>query len=768
MLVKANPRVAHFAINLSMALCGISVSAMAQAQTQGASAVAGTDETAATGITEIVVTAQKRSQSSQDVGITMSAISADNLADANVTSVTDIVGLVPGVQANYGAGQVAFNVRGIGTNDFAGNLDSPVAVNVDEVYQSKTFMTGLLLFDIDRVELLKGPQGTLFGRNATGGTVNFYTRRPSETFGVGLTSSYDNYETIRTEAYVTGPITTNLSARISGMFVNQGKGYYRNLTRIDRDGAEKKWAVRGQLQFDDGNTSALLTVGAGEQNGTLQPYEGVGVFTPTSLAAGSPVLCAAYLAGRATGGDPNCVRGTDGRNPGDNNPFTSNNNTPHRVANKSFDAKLRIEQDLGFGTLTSLTGYQYFWRRQNEDADGSPVDTIDLFYNEKIKQFTQELRISSAAKSRWNYVAGLYFEKDWYNNGDYAETARGAAPGLYSPFTQNTTAFAVFANSDYAVTDNLSLVQGVRYSEERIRFEGGTYLAQGATGTPPRPTTIIATLSFADTERSDNATTFKSGVEWRPNLNSNFVDKLLVYGNVSTGFRSGGYSATFATVQSSLTSLAPEKITAYELGFKSTLSDRKLQVNAAVFRYQFTDGYINVDVPNSLVPITVNAAKISSYGVEADVQWRPVQSLELGFGGSWLDSKLGGDISQNGQSLSGKQTVQSPSWTIAARGRYTQPISDSLQGVLALNSSYRSAQFFETNNSANSKEPGYWLVDANLKIESNDGRWSLGAFVKNLTKTNYRTYVNDLPGFGFIINVYGNPRVFGLSGSVAF
>lgn len=747
-------------------LCAAAMPTLAQAQ--DARSQPASDPGSADGISEIVVTAQKRSQSVQDVGITMSALSADALAQANVTDVTDIVGLVPSVQANYGAGQVAFNVRGIGTNDFAGNLDSPIAVNLDEVYQSKTFMTGLLLFDVDRLELLKGPQGTLFGRNATGGTVNFYTRRPLDTFGAGVTASYDSYQTVRTEAFVTGPLGQAVSARLSGMFVDQGQGFYRNITRSGRDANEKKWAIRGQLQFDNGTTFALLTVGAGEQTGTLQPYEGVGVFTPASLAAGSPVPCAAYLAGRATGGDPNCVRGTDGRSPGDNNPFTSNNNTPHEVNNRSFEARLRIEHDLGFATLTSLTGYQYFWRRQNEDADGGPTDTIDLFYNQKIRQLTQELRLSSAGQSRWNYVAGLYMERDWFDNADYAETARGAAAGIFSPFQQNTTAFAAFANSDYAVTDTLSLVQGVRYSREYIRFNGGTVLALGAIGYPPRPTTTLAQLSFADTSRTDDDATFKAGVEWRPALASDVIDKLLIYGSLSTGFRSGGYSATFATVQSSLTSLAPEKITAYEAGFKSTLANRKLQVNAAAFHYQFTDGYISVDVPNSLVPITVNAAKISSYGVEADVQWRPVRAIELAVGGSWLDSKLGGDITQGGVSLSGNRTVQSPHWTIAARGSLTQPISDTVQAVLAVNSSYRSAQFFETNNSPNSREPGYWLVDANLRIEGDDGRWSIGAFVKNLTKTTYRTYVNDLPGFGFIINIYGNPRVFGLSGSVKF
>jgi iron complex outermembrane receptor protein len=168
------------------------------------------------------------------------------------------------------------------------------------------------------------------------------------------------------------------------------------------------------------------------------------------------------------------------------------------------------------------------------------------------------------------------------------------------------------------------------------------------------------------------------------------------------------------------------------------------------------------------VPVTVNAGKISSYGVEADVQWRPVAPLELSLGTSWLDSTLGGNLTQGGVRLSGNQTVQSPHWTVAARGTYTQPINEAVQGVFSVNSSYRSAQFFETNNSVNSKEAGYWLSDASFNVESADGSWSVGLFVKNITNEKYRTYVNDLPGFGFIINIYGNPKTYGLRGSIKF
>ena len=157
---------------------------------------------------EIVVTAQKRTQSAQDVGITMSVVTADALEKRNIHEVTELTAAIPNVQINYGVGQNSFNIRGIGVNVFAGNFDPPVAVHIDEVYLSKSIMTPLLIFDVDRVEALKGPQGTLFGRNTTGGALNFYSKRPTDHFEAGGNLGYDSYETVRAEGYVSGPLSS--------------------------------------------------------------------------------------------------------------------------------------------------------------------------------------------------------------------------------------------------------------------------------------------------------------------------------------------------------------------------------------------------------------------------------------------------------------------------------------------------------------------------------------------------------------------------------
>jgi iron complex outermembrane receptor protein len=753
------------ALGLILTSVGASGPAFAQSDASGGTA-------AEPGIGEIIVTAQKRNQSAQDVGITMSVVSGEALDDMNVTSINEIAALVPNVQANYNANQVVFNVRGVGTNEFSGNLDSPVAVNLDEIYLSKTFMAGLLLYDIDRVEALKGPQGTLFGRNATGGAINFFTRRPAQETGFGLKLGYDNYETLRAEGYVTGALTDTLSARLSGMVVDQDQGFYRNLARGDRDdGRERKYALRGQLLWDSGPTTVLAQVNYGRDRSRLAPYEGLGVFTPASLVAGAPVFCPEYLAGTVRGDTANCVRGTDGLNPGDDDPFTSTNNLRHRVRNEVIGGTLRIEHDLGGATLTSLTAYQKFTRKQAEDSDGSPASTIDILYRNKVQQFSQELRLSPSGKQAYNYVLGLYYGRDSFKNEDYLLVGGGAGPGLYSPFTQKVNAFAAFLHNDVEVSDTLHIIAGVRYSLEKRSLSGGTLIGTGLDN--GRPTTILATGSDAalipgGDGRSDSDVTFKTGVEWKPRRGYGAMDDLLLYGHISTGFRSGSYNAEFASAQSALTVLSPENITAYEAGFKSTLFGRSLLLNGAIFHYSFKDGFINVDSAGSPVPVTINAANISTTGAEVELRWRPARGLNLGMSGGWLDSKINSDISVGGVSLKGNRPVNAPKWTFNADIGYTADVGNGLSIGFGADANYRSSQFLESTNSPASRNDAYWVVNGQIKFGRSDDRWSIAAWVKNLANVSYRTYVNDLPAFGWVLNAYAPPRTFGVTAAFKY
>jgi iron complex outermembrane receptor protein len=754
----SNMRITGLTRGLLVTSCMMAIAGPALAQDQS--------EDTGGGLQEIVVTAQKRNQSAQDVGITMSVVTSDLLRRQNVQEVAEIARAVPNVQVNYGLGQNAFNIRGIGVNEFASNFDSPVATHIDEVYLSKNFMSNLLLFDIERVEALKGPQGTLFGRNTTGGSMNFYTRKPTDVLTAGGTLSYDDYETIRAEAYLSGPLSDTLSARLSGMYVDQKQGFYKNVTTGRDEGYEKKFALRGQLAWKGTDTSVLLSATYGEDKSNLPPYYTPGVFTPQSIAAGAPAFCAPYLNGTVTGADAGCVRG-DGHYPGSSDPYTSHGNVTHQADSKGYGFTGKIEHDLGFADLTAISSYQYYLRDSAEDSDGDPGPSIETYYRNKIRQFTQEVRIASKNNSIWDYVLGAFYEHDKFNNYDYLTIAGGAAPGLYSPFGQKLDAAALFFHNEVKVAPTFSLIAGARYSYEKLRISGGTFAGTGVTPGPrQRPTTIIGPLSLASLaegggRRTDEDVSFKLGVQWKPEINSDVVDNLMVYGNVSTGFRSGAFNAEYASPQQALTSLSPETLTAYEAGFKAALAGRRIQLNGAVFRYDFQNGFINVDSAASPVPITINAANIKTYGAEMDVRVLAATGLELTGSVGWLDPSIRSDITVNGASLKGNRPVNSPRWTLAGGVDFTRPINDALKINLSLNANYRSAQYMEAVNAPSNLEPGYWVVDARIGIADIDDRWSLTAWAKNLTKSEYRIYVNDLPGFGWVLNVYGPPRVFG-------
>ena len=732
---------------------------------------------------EVVVTAQKREQSLQDVGLTVSAYGGERLKEAGVSDVVDIAALSPNVQVNYGLGNNFFNIRGLGLNEFVANLDAPVAVHVDEVYQSKGFMTGMALFDMERVEVLKGPQGDLFGRNTTGGAVNFITARPeAETSGY-LNLSYDNYSTINVEGAVTGAITDNLSGRLSGYRTDQSDGFYQNRTRNEDEGRVDELGLRGQLLWELDNTEVLFSVHYGRDKSELHPYEGVGI----NRADGS--FCPESLDGSVQGNTPNCLRGLDlafnpnadinnpapQLQPGEDDPFISNGNLSFDVDNESVGGFLRVEHEFGDLTFTSITGYEDFDQNQREDSDESPIDSVQVYWYTEFEQFTQEFRLSSETdKSSW--IAGFFYEKDELYNGDYLtayEAQIGGALNNYSRYTQDVEALAIFAHYEYQINDSLRLISGARYTEEETELVGGTLAGDGGLigiGGEERPANILsvrsdAALAPGGNTRDDSDFSYKLGLNWNPS------DNTLVYGSFTTGFRSGGYSIAFAGNQSELQNLEPEEIEAIEVGFKSTLLDNTLQINGSAYYYDVEDAHIDVDATGGVVPVTVNAGKVKLQGVELDMRWSPTDSLDILAGVGWTDSEIESDLLVQSSSpaglvlspIDGNRTAFNPEWTINGQVRYEQPISNNYDMVLSTDFSWRDEAYLESNNQPANLRDAYWLINARAAVKSSDGKWEAALWGKNLSDEAYQVYLNDLPAFGWLLNGYAAPRTYGVS-----
>ena len=739
--------------------------------------------TAVAEIEEITVTVTKRAQSAQSVPITISAFGGHQLKELGVSDIVNVAANIPNVQVNYGLGNNFFNIRGLGINEFVANLDSPVAVHVDEVYQSKGFMTGMVLFDVQRVEVLKGPQGDLFGRNTTGGAVNFITNTPEEELGAGITVGYGTYNTFNVEGYVTGAVSDKINGRLSGYVINQGTGFYKNLLRGDTEGRVKEWALRGQLEGEFGDTTILASFHYGEDHSQLHPYEGNGNSDP----AGG--LCPQYLAGTVTGADANCLRGLDvafnptspllDKYPGDDDPFTTRNNLTFEVDNRSLGGYVRVETPFGSSLFTSITAYEKFDQDQREDSDESPIDSVQIFWYTKFNQFTQEFRLTSDFDdASWSYIIGAFYEHDNLDNGDYLT---GYLPfnGLnnYSKYNQKVDALAGFFHGEYQVSENLRMISGVRYTWEKTTILGGTYAGKGLAnfeGGEERPAIIGAALSHSSLftgafdanksdSRKDENVSFKFGVQWDP------ADDFMLYGNISTGFRSGGYSIAFATTQTQMAKLEPEEITAYEIGFKSDFAENTVRINGAIFHYDFRNAHIDVDVTGVAVPITVNAGRIRTTGAELETTWAPIEGLELTAGFGWLDSevrKISDKVRNDfdlGAELEGNRPAFSPNFTHNGRIRYQTPVTENLNAILSADWSWRGKQYLEVNNQPSNLRPSYVLVNARVTLEAGDTAWRVSLWGKNITNTEYVTYLNDLPAFGWLLRGYGDPATYGIS-----
>ena len=715
-------------------------------------------------IERILVTAQKRIESVQDIGISMSAFNDTDLADMNIGESVDIAGQIPNVQVNHGFGQNSFNIRGIGINEYAANNDAPVATHIDEIYQSKSFMVTLGIFDVQRVEVLKGPQGTLFGRNTTGGSVNFITNKPTQTFESGISYSLGSYNTHKAEAFISNSLSENVAGRISGFFTKQNKGVADNTVdgKTDDIGKIDEMAFRTQLEWDLDDITALWTAHYGRDKSELFPYQAIGVLDPVTFQ-----LCPQYHDGSVTGATAGCINPAIGTNEGDTAPFTSTQNLYPKNNNTSWGTSLHLNTETTFGELTSISAFEYFERDFQEDADNSPIRSVDVYYYNKIEQFTQELRLSVNGDN-YNYLVGLFYEHDNYVNLNALDLTDHPSFGYITnnDFNQKVDALGAFFHSQYQLTEQWQLIAGLRYTDEKTVFEGQHYLGGGEfliNEIAQHSSDVVTVLATSDNipdgnERNDENLSYKLGLDWA------IDDDVLLYTSISTGFRSGGFNGGFPFTQAELTNFDAEEMTAYEIGFKSTLADGQLQLNAATFLYDYENLQVNIDLPGSVAPATTNATDSRTFGAEFDLYWKPNADWDIKFGAGYLDAKFNADFFINsGVNLKGNRPPNSPKLTLSTMFRYDASIGDNLNVRATTNISWRDEQYLETENKPSNLVDAYSVTDVRVTLYPDSEQWEVSLWGKNVFDKEYITYVNDLPSFGFILNIYGAPATYGIS-----
>ena len=723
----------------------------------------------------IVVTAQKREENIQDVGISITAFDAAQLEALGYTNAQQITALAPGVSTIQPNGESNYSIamRGAANSDFTTNVESPIALYVDEVYISQSSGSGFLLFDTERVELLRGPQGTLFGRNATGGLVHFITKKPEFEYGGYGTVSYGSFNTLALEGAVNVPFSDSVAARLS-VATEQGDGYVENRLRPDEklnnsndQGARLQLFAKPSDNFD-----VLFNVRYGSQDIRTGFFEYVGAVNPT----GSP---------QPTVPNPQL----DGYVDLDGDVYAGAYDFRGRNDLETFGASATAHWTFGDTTLTSITDVQTVERDYIEDSDASPTNFFNFFLTTNAEQFSQEFRLNGKAGAL-NWVVGAYYldiDIDDSNGGiapGFLDTffglvdpaSIGAANGIRNPYTQESKSISAFAQADYPLGEQFNITGGFRFINEEKSFEYANELVLF-------PETAVTGLNAQTALIADLVEPFSGNQEddlWSARLQLDYTptDDFLAYVSWNRGVRAGGFNApllpTFTLATEDFLQYDPETLDAYEIGIKWEMPQLRSRLNASTYYYDYKDYQVFSIIGLDTFTLNGNA---ENYGFEVELQTSPLDGLDMLVGVGHINSTVTDvpgvteDIVAPGVGtisafLDEAQPVQTPEWEVSALARYEFPI-DALKGRMALqaDASYRSEHFFNLTQLPAATEDGYTITNASISWTPNEADWEFRLAVNNLTDEEYLVQTFDLSGtlelggfFGLIEQYYGRPR----------
>ena len=696
--------------------------------------------------TNIVVTAQKREENIQDVGISITALSGDALETLGLTNMQEIGQQIPGLQLQtFTPSFTVFNLRGISQNNFQDNLEAPVAVYVDDVYIGSMNAIGQQLYDMERVEVLRGPQGTLFGRNATGGLIHYIPRGADEDYLNGYAEgTIAEFGTYSMEGAVGGGLTPGVRARIAGRW-ETSDGYVkagfnpvvgREATGRTSHGANG-FALRGSLQADIGERT-LVDLTASYTDDDDVP---TGQYT-VRFAEADPDTGLGINAGPPITGDVH-------RHASDEDSFFDR---------EVLSLTARVDHEIADRVdLTYIGNYMEMDKFYIEDAGGGltffPFSTFNDY-----TQWSQELRLSGSS-DRFRWQVGAYYLDIDFDGGFIAagEAITGEADAsIVAETVLDSRNWSVFGQVEYDFTPQLTGILGLRYSDDdkRIRFRS---LGFGFDGVPDG--TVL--FDFADQIAANPAFAGFDEINYgdvaaRVQLNYTPNDDLLVFASYNRGIKGGNWSPS-PSVDINNFRHDNEVLHSYELGFKSTLA-RGVRLNATGFYYNYDD--YQAFALTGLQPQVTNS-DATVYGGEIELFASPTEALDLALGASFLESEV--DFVPAvfpGTGTTDAELPQAPAFSLNWLARYG---FDLAPGELAfqVDGRYNTDQFLEGTNSEVSFQDDYAVVNASVSFTTADDRWQATAWVKNLTNSEYLLYNLDLGLAGFVEQVYAPPRQFG-------
>jgi iron complex outermembrane recepter protein len=779
---------------IQLALCtgGVSVAtAQVNAAAGPAEAPATSAGNEALQLQEVVVTAQRREENVQKSSLDIQVLGSDALNRVGVDDIKSLNSLVPGVQIGQGASETEIYVRGVGDFSSTGVGQSAVAVNIDGVYIANEATNSPLFYDLSRVEVLKGPQGTLYGRNAPGGAINLITNAPSLDKDSGyVTVEYGDYNLRRVVAALNAPITDTLAVRLSGQVVDRD-GYLTDQTDDDRQ-------QDGRVQFlwkpTDGFSALLRAdvehVGDRGPGAVLLPQQ-PGTSKWTGLI--NPITDAAVQAASEL---PPIFPLT---NPGQGTATLANPSPPlednTRFNTQQENVSLQLDDDLGFANLTFIGAFR-----------SASVYTYDYLpfepFNdtENSHESTFELRLSKDTDTLKSVVGAYYFKQDQHLDFGFQ-----IAPYIPALETQNdvrlqTHSYALFDQETLSVTDRFRLIGGIRYTYEPKWIEGSEAYLGGTPGSPvPALAYVPPTNPCSNAFPACNPATYTDNAlfhsfTYRVGAEFDITPSNMAYATISTGFKAGGFNEFPGP-----NTFQPEKLTAYELGFKNRFFDDRLQLNVSGFYWDYRDQqeqYLGYSPAGVSTYLTLNAGSSTIVGSDFDLTFRPTRSDIVGLGFEYLHTKFNSFLIQNatGQfdaattgcpvgtpynnsvglsvtpvDCSGRELPRAPSWSGSLNYSHTFDLASGGDIVLAADADFAGSRWLNVDYVSAESAPAYVRENLYLTYNTADGKWSFTGYGKNLSNAAVYTSGSQAPvSPNFVAATIDAPRTYGLRATFNF
>lgn len=718
----------------------------------------------------IEVTAQKHPQALADIAMSVHIVDGQTVLENNLKDVVDLSGQLANLKITANAGEgtpPAINIRGVGSLDFNTSTTSPIGVYLDNVTGGSANSQLVNLFDIESIEILKGPQSTLFGRNTNGGAILLKSQRPQDTFSGYLKAMRAERQTSKLEGAINIPLTDNINTRLA--FVHNEYDYsVKNLYEPAPTAGMQQYSFRLSAEGRWENLEVFTKVHSENWKGVVQPGGNNGVIKTIDPITGQPSsLCSPSEAGSHLCND------IMGFNDGSDNFYhvsvnnDVNNNSPHRTNSQGLDIHLRYQINDKHSVAT-ISSYSELDRIHHFNCDSSPAQLCEGNQNVYTKVHSQEIRLHSEL-SQLYLISGLFFLEESIRQDNFVDIFRDfrALPQL-SAFAAATTydnqididSISAFFHGEYSVNEKVTLTAGLRYSDESTKYQARSVINIARQEGDQIGLNIPGWNVVGDVKDDSLSGKLAFTYQVSPQL-SNFV-------SFSRGFKSGGYNgANFSSeAEARQSSYGPETLNAYEVGSRINWDTQKVKLNLAAFYYDYQDQQVFMNRPSSSssgqpVQVLANVGQSVIYGVEADAEWQPTSALRLQLSTGYLPkANLSEFVDAVGNEIRGNRLPYTSKWNVSGSGQYVYDLASAAL-IFQINFDYQSAFYFDQNQNPYTQQDGYTLFNTRIAYERPD--WTISVWGKNIGNEKYNSWKFDTIGFlGTVQDIKGSARQFGI------